>query len=77
MKQEIKDIILIFSLLLLMILLILLLAVIGYSQIDPEKSCEDLTLKQCYDYCKSKTYLLGQDCKKIIIELKEIREILN
>lgn len=48
-----------------------------FAEIDSSRSCENLTLKECYDYCKSQFYLIGQDCDKIIIELKEIREIIG
>ena len=60
------------------VFVLLTLLLIGlYAEIDPHVGCKGLTLKECYDYCEDQWYLVGQDCSKIIRELKETREILG
>ncbi len=72
-----KDILMIILCVILVITLIGFIAIMGFAEIDVDKACKDLTLKQCYNYCNSRAYLLSQDCEKIIVDLKEFREVME
>ena len=56
---------------------ILILSIVVFGEIDAEESCKGMSLKQCYKFCKSQTFLLSQDCNRIIRDLDETRQILG
>ena len=80
MGEKFRNLVNIFLGIFLIVVLLFLIAVFAImngAKIDTGKSCQDLTLKECYDYCEDQKYLLSQNCAEIIIELKEIREIIG
>ena len=76
-NETIRSVLIVVITVILVILALGFVITVVFGEIDPERRCKDLTLKECYEHCKDQKYLINQDCSRIIRELKETRETRN